>query len=635
MVTKVRRFSMTRPADPGAFPTGASLALSGQFDFPSSIGDSSAVQVLVADWDNDSVLANLGTTCRQIIEPTVRSVVRHPPYWSRLQGGAGNFSASIGSTLANGSTQETKFDTFTSHDISAYVGVQVGGEILGIGGQVTAKATAGYNYESRRGELRGSEITNTVTESRSQDGGNGLVVLEENTYNCYDYEVVRNGAELPASNLRSCELIRRNASGDLLRTFVASDLVTWDTITASTGGPGGTPSQWAPLHQEWASLALFRAATIGGTLAAGNAQSATDGRYSTMLATTSSVQPYVQIDLGAVREITNIRVWPDPLQKAALAGATLFASEAPFTGNAPPAGTTVRSFAADPATGNGLDRWNLWTRTAGGGFAPLRARYLRLQHTEAAPRVLRLAELQVFGGVQNEPPSYPVAVCDNSPSDGIFNARVADTVSNPRQYRLIELRGDLLWTGAPVDGANAFGAATCSATHPSLVQTSIWGSILVGGQNGTGINSWDVGESATNTVGSTTSISSSTRTGGELDIEAGAFVQAVVGGAYEWATGVTEENSNTMYWTSGLNYSGSVPGFSGQQNAPCGYRPQPYAFRTRERSNSGYEHQYTSIDYVVRDFNWDRLTNPPPAQCFPAVTQPDLVFDSGFEPATP
>lgn len=631
LVTKVRRFSMARPTDPGAFPTPSTLALTGQSDFPSNLADTSALQVQVADWDNDSLLANLGTTCRQVIEPTIRSVVRHPPYWSRLQGGMGNFNAAIGNSLSNGSTQETRFDTFTSHDISAYVGVQVGGEILGIGGQVTAKATAGYNYESRRGALTGSEITNTVTESRSQDSGNGLVLLEENTYHCYDYDVVQNGSEVEASNLRSCELIRFDGP-DLLRTFVASDLVTWDTITASTGGPGGTPSQWAPLHQEWASLALFRNANVRGTLAT-NAGAATDGLYSTELSLGGVSQPYIEIDLGEVRDITNIRVWPNPRAREALAGASLFVSESPISGQAPPTGAGVRAFTADLRTGNGFDRWNLWTRNPNGGFAPMRARYLRIQHTDPAVRPLRVAEIQVFGDVQNEPPAYPIAVCDGNANDGVFNARMWDGIGNPRRYRLIEMRGDLLWSGAPLDTAGQFDGQACSAVNPSFVRTSIWSTLLVGGQNGTGTNTWDVADSATNTVGTTTSISSSTRVGAELDLEGGAIVQAVAGGAYEWATGVTEENSNTMYWTTGLNYSGSVPGFSGAQNAQCGYRPQPFAYKVRERSNTGYEHQYTAIDYVVRDFNWDRSTNPPPAQCFPE--RADVIFRGDFEPASP
>ena len=622
-ITKVRRFSLQRPSNPNAFPSGATLAQTGQFDFPTNFADTTALQIHVADWDNDSLLANLGTTCRQIREPMVRNVVRLPPYWSRLQSGVNGFNAAIGSSRTDGSGLESRYDTFTSHDVSGYVGVQVGGEVLGIGAQVTAKVTAGYNYETRRGELRGSEETTTVGQSQEQDSGGGLVVIEENTFNCYDYEVVRNGAEVIDSNVRACEVVRSNANGDLLRAFVASDLQTWDTTTAGSAGPGGTPRQWVPLHQEWASLALFRRALPNTFVSAAQLPLATDGLMSTVLSSSVTTFPFFDVDLGSVQEITNIRVFPDQLNKAALAGATVFVSEASFAGTLPPSGAGVRAFAPDAVSDNGVDRWNVWTRSTTSPYAPIRARYIRVQHTSPNPRTLRVVELQVFGEVHIEPPAYPVSVCDPSPFDGNFRARVADTVNLPRAYRNIDVRGDLIWTGAPTDLA-------CGTNHGAVKQISIWSNIAIGGVSGTGVNTWTFDNETLDTQVNTTSIAHSTRVGAEVEAEAGAIVQAVVGGAYEWATGVTEENSTKIYWGSGINYAGAVPGFSGVAATLCQYRPQPFAYAASERSNIGFEHRFQVIDYVVRDFNWNRIDNPPPQACYPALANP--IFNSSFEP---
>jgi len=85
-----------------------------------------------------------------------------------------------------------------------------------------------------------------------------------------------------------------------------------------------------------------------------------------------------------------------------------------------------------------------------------------------------------------------------------------------------------------------------------------------------------------------------------------------------------------MYWGQSVMYAGAVGGFPPGSNFNCEYRTQPYAYRTSERSNIGYEHQYTVVAYVVRDFTWSRLgANRPPLACFPLPI--DLLFGNGFE----
>lgn len=624
--TKLRRFAIARPSPPEAAPVAGTFALQGGFDFDTTLADTTDIFVRVPDWDRDGVIANIGSTCRRVREPLVRTVVNLPPFWSRLQGSLGDFNAAIGRQASSGATNETRYGTFNSHDVSGYVGLQVGGEVLGIGVQATVKATAGYNYQASRTEIRGSELTTQVTETQSQTEGGGLVVLEENTYDCFDYAVQQNGAVSDSSDLRLCELIRTNANGDPLRTMIASDLETWDTFTAAgTGGAGTRPAQWAPLRPDWANLALFRPVTTNLNVEpiGPPAGFINDGLFDTPLQMSSaSGQPYFQIDLGEVRDITNIRVFRLQPDFTALRDLSLFVSTTPMVGAAVPTGPGVVRFDPDPQTRNGFDRWNLWTRGPAPDFEPLRGRYVRVQRTGPAAGGF-LTEIQVFGDTHREPPAYPQSVCDPTPNDGVFFARVLDPTASPPAYRRIHVRGDLEWTG--VTAADA----ACGTNHANVRAVPIWENVTIGG---TGVNSWDLFTGTTNVIGRAGSISHSTRVGVELDVEAGALVQVVAGGAYEWSTGVTEEQSTTMYWGSGLNYSGQVRGFPGGSNLNCSYLPRPFAYRASDRSNAGYEHQFTVVDYVVRDGpSWNRLgPNLPPRDCFPPPPEP--VFGSGFEP---
>lgn len=621
--TKLRRFAIARPSPPEAPPVASTFALRGSFDFDTALADTTDIFVRVPDWDRDGVVANIGATCRRVREPLVRTVVNLPPFWSRLQGSLGDFNAAIGRQAASGASTETRYGTFTSHDVSGYVGVQIGGEVLGIGAQATVKATAGYNYQASRAEIRGSEVTTQVTETQSQTEGGGLVVIEENTYDCFDYTVQQNGVVSEASDLRLCEVIRTNANGDPLRTMIASDLETWDTFTAAGTGGGPRPAQWTPLHPDWANLALFRPVTTNVGPIGPPPGYINDGLFDTPLqmSSQSGEPPYFQIDLGEVRDITNIRLFRYQPDFTALRDLSLFVSTTPMAGAAVPTGPDVVRFDPDPQTRNGFDRWNLWTRGPAPDFEPLRGRYVRVQRTGPALGGF-LTEIQVFGDTHREPPAYPQSVCDPTPNDGLFFARVLDPTASPPAYRRIHVRGDLEWTGVTSPDA------ACGTNHAGVRVAPIWETVTIGG---TGINSWDLFTGTTNVIGRAGSISHSTRVGVELDLEAGALVQAVAGGAYEWSTGVTEEQSSTMYWGTGLNYSGQVRGFPGGSNLSCSYLPRPFAYRSSDRSNAGYAHEFTVVDYVVRDGpSWSRLGPLPPQDCFPPRAEP--VFGNGFEP---
>ena len=429
---------------------------------------------------------------------------------------------------------------------------------------------------------------------------------------------------MPASTVRACEILRTGDNNTNPRTITGSDLVTWDTSTASGPIPGTQSATWAPLHPDWANIALFRPVTSLVGITAGAPENLTDGRFNTAVrASTATIAGALNIDLGAVRDITNIRIWHEGNGQARVRRLTVYASETPFTGFLPPSG--VPTFAFDPRTDNGVDRWNIWTRNPA-THAPLRARYIRIQVPTNTS--LAISEVQVFGEVHREPVDYPDAVCDPVAGDGTFLAVIADTVSVPNQWRTIQVRGDLLWSGVPGQVEPRCGSP---AFYPGFRSAPIWDQV---GFSGTAVNAWSMTDATSNLIGANTSIEHSARFGAEIEAELGLVVGAVAGVAYEFSTGATQENGTTMFWGQSLQYAGAMDGFSDPTASNCDYRPQPYSYAVTDRSNSGYTHRYTVVDYVVRGLGWSRIGgNPPAANCFPA--REDGVFSNSFEPAAP
>lgn len=620
--TRLRMFALERPAVANAQPLANTFAVRGSFDYPTSVSSVTNQTALgVLDIDFDSVLADLDTTCRRVREPLIRTVVNLPPFWTRWQAGGSGFNAAIGRSASSGVGTETRYGTFTSHDLSGYVGLQVDAAPLGIGVKVAAKATTGSNFQRSRSELRGSEQTTEVTETQSQDRGRGLVVLEENVFDCYDYSVSQGGIESATSDRRACEVIRRNQNGDPNRMFIGSDLDTWDTATAA-GTAGRPPAQWKPLRPDYANVALFR--PVSSNFSALPTANLSDGLFDTNVNFTFISNQWFQVDLGAVRDISTIRVFRDASLRDNWRDFTVYVSAAPMVGSAEPSGPGVRVFPPDPVSGNGIDRWNIWTRGPAPDFAPTQGRYVRIQRTGPAA-FSGVSELQVFVNDPPQPTDYPFHVCDPTANDGRFNARVVDRVANPPQLRTIHMRGDLSWTGVTTVDPNC-----AAANHPGVIARGIWEAFEMAG---TAAASWDLFTGSTNVIGSAGSVEYSSRIGVEIDVEAGAVVQALAGGAYEFSSGVTEENSTTMYWGTGLNYSGGLAGFvdfpNGVSPGVCGYRPRPFSYVISDVSNIGYGHEYTVVDYMVRGGqSWTPPAQLPPNVCFPFV---EAVFGSGFE----
>ena len=631
---KMRSYAMARP-QPNANPDPTSFAFTGSADLPTVTSANLSLHLDSLDFDGDSVLADIGTNCQRIAEPMLRSVVHLPPYWTLLQGDSANFLATIGKTKTLTTEDTQSYGTFTSHDISGYIGVSIGADAIGTGAKISAKITAGYNYEARHGETYGTDHTTTVGQSQQQFGGEGLVVKEENTFDCYTYDVHTLGITDPESSVRSCALIDRDGQNNLLRSFTASDLVVWDTVDAYNQGLG-LPAQWTRLAPDWASVALFHVPTANFAPVAGALVDATDGSFASTVQSPSMIQPYLEIDLGGVQPLTNVSIFPAAGRAADLDGLYLYTSANPFSGPAPPSGPGVAVFAPDPASRNGFDHWQVWLRNPV-NQTPRQARYLRLQAPALTPGFLSIAEIQAFAEVHIEPPAYPEAVCDTVRGDGIFTALMYD--ARTQAYRKVDVRGQMLWSGAPTDNRCGVDFADSDIAHKDGVQHfPIWDNVLI---NSTGLNEWDLSQSSGVTVGDNKEISHSARVGVELDAEAGAFVKATIGGAYEFSTGVTESNSTSMYWGDSLEYAGKAAGFSAASLPPrlpvtdvCAYRPHPFAYIAHDYSNNGFEQQYTAVDYVVRDLTsprWSRAgPNYPPTNCY--AVPPDRVFAGSFEP---
>jgi hypothetical protein len=495
--------------------------------------------------------------------------------------------------------------------------------------EASAKATFGYYYQSAEGELHGSENAHEVDQGRSQDANEGLVVFDENGFNCYSYAVQTqaNGVD-PDSHVRLCAVIPETS---FTRT---GNVVAWDT-SIPAAPQDHPPAQWVPLQRDWNNLALFRTVTSNASFTPGRgADRATDGRYrldADAVESAAGTEPYLQIDLGEVRDISNIRVLPAAAHAGALTGFRVYASANPMNGAGVPGGAAVHVYASDNEDDVSYERWNIWTRERTAPYTMLRARYIRLQHPGTTPAELRVAEIQVFGDVHAEPPAYPDGVCDPVAQDGFFQARVWNPIAG--SFVSIDMRGDLAWrshygpTGSNGVVPDCTQYSSAPPQVPALPEWNIWNALAVGE---TGTDSWYLSDFNTTTTGHTTSSDSSTRVGAEFDQQAGFIATVHLSEAYEFTSGVTEEYQSTAYWGDGVNMGGEMTGYAGNvlpADVSCDYRPQPYAYRVTELSNTGYRHDIYVVDYFVHQGPslWQRGNVPP------LCLHDDAIFSDGFD----
>lgn len=601
-------WKLASTANPGSF------AGRHQTEELSGYSNLTAHAVLAADLDGDSLLATLGTDCRQVEEPQVRQVVWLPPYFQRLQANASK-QASFGESTTGGTSSERRSGSFTSHDVSAYLGLSLGSEAAGV--EASVRATAGYFWQASNGALSGSENSYRLDQSYSQGQGDALVVIEENTFNCYSYDVAtQSGGQDADSAVRMCEIV------DGSRLLSGTDARFWDTQIPATP-VDHPPAQWMPLHRDWASLSLFRPVTSNVQLAGGQgAANATDGLFTTKAATPGvAVRPYLEIDLGGMKDISNIRVFPSAGNAAKLKGFRVYASPTPMPATGLPSGGNVRVFAPETGDDVAYSQWSIWTRNRNNPAQMLQARYIRVQHPGLAQ--LDVAQIQVFGDTRVDPPAYPEAVCDPLANDGYFNALVWDPGQGVSGgFRSIQVRGDLLW-----DGSGGYPVGGGCNHHGNLRTQPIWANAAIGNSATT---AWNLSQDASNVVGDITAFESAIRVGAEFDLQAGFIAKVQLGGAYEWSSGITEEVQTTSFWGSGLEIGGAIGGFAPQFSdliQSCRYTPRPYAYRLIDVSNTGYEHTAYVVDYVVRQGpgTWQRGNVP--VLC----SRDDAIFGNGFQ----
>src|SRR5690606_2940825 len=122
------------------------------------------------------------------------------------------------------------------------------------------------------------------------------------------------------------------------------------------------------------------------------ASAATDGKFTTRVESQPRTQPYIEIDLGKIQDITNNRIFPVHRELATdFRGYRVYASTTPMPTSGVPSGPDVRLFAPEAPHDMVFDRWNIWTRHWNSSVPgaqpgdPMKARYIRLQHPGSDP----------------------------------------------------------------------------------------------------------------------------------------------------------------------------------------------------------------------------------------------------------
>jgi PKD repeat protein len=617
------------------------------------------MDIAFSDFDGDgltAVISNVFGDCANVNDTAIFALSWMPPYFSGPQANSARF-ATYGKSSSTSSSTEDHSESFFSNSLSLSVGfeAEVSIPIAAIKvEEISAKVTVGAEYQFANGETHGDENTYSINEGFSVGNDNlgtdeeAVVVYQTANSNCYTYimSTADKGA-LPKSKLRACN--------------PTAGVPSMSALGAKYWNLSGTvqePYHWVPAQRDWASEALWHTVKYGSdpatpvSFVAGHGpEKAVDGRFAQLkhgagsaedvdaadVVSASAVNlPYLEVDLGFVREIRGVRVFPsanacvpptdpapvnyDCLSSAApldfgdavldLAGFRLYASATPFVGYAPPTDDDFTNVVLDGIStfvqsgdGEGVYRaWNVWTSDDGGN--PVRARYLRLQ--KPASGKISIAEIQVFGDTHTEPQYFPEGVCDPTVGDGLFKARVYDFVD--RQYRTIQVRGDMVWNGGVDDAGTNTGVPSCT-NDAAVRQGPIWANTFVT-TGGTAMD-WNLSSDNTHTDGTSHTEEWSGRVGAEFEAKTGGDVLAVVGAAYEFVGGATTEHQSGRSVSAGFELGGGVGGFPdiAPKAYPCNYFPRPYNFTAKDYSDTGYLHNYNVTDYVVRQIPNSALVN--------------------------
>ncbi|NJN16599.1 MAG: cadherin-like domain-containing protein [Oscillochloris sp.] len=561
-----RRISLNRLIDQPQANTALNLVNSWQTSIETSRELDLSVQLL--DWNHDAVRAvydpaALSFACRQINEREIEAVIHQPPWWNAIQAD-GNRYATFGKEVSGSFDESQSIATEKSSSVSGYLGREVGVSFFDIlSFSIGAKYTTGY--ETSSSELRGTGRTasTTVFEGHADYGGS-FVAYANNALNCYSYQLQQTGVASDGT-MRYCQY------DDVNSTKETALLDTWQ-IRGRSGNQGAVVdpqapehASWSPATRDWSSLSLFKPVQQLAGCSTTWAEGAVDLDTGDA-ATCDQAGAWWQVDLGAIQDMTHIRVWggehyhvfisqvdprslpnhENPAVLATMPGVISF-SQGEAT-------SPVATFATVQADGT-----------------PVSGRYIRVQ-SDNRPS-LTLAEVQVFDSRHVEPERYPFAVNDPTPGDGTHQVSlVVDGVVRQN----LTTRGNLI----------------------GLIGNDR--SVSTGGAN----VDWSLSQETVQYITNETSYSWTSSHGVEIDVVA---ATVTFGGAYEWSSGTTSTRTRTTSWGSGLILGGGIAGLpktnaDGQEinwSGDCDYTFKPYYYEISDYSNYGFTQRYMVLDYSV------------------------------------
>ena len=225
---------------------------------------------------------------------------------------------------------------------------------------------------------------------------------------------------------------------------------------------------------------------------------------------------------------------------------------------------------------------------------------------------LDLAEVQAFGDKHIDPDQYPVWVRDSDAkvtqvadpndnnklkskytagTDGYFEVGVHAPDGTVKPVRM---RGNLKW--------NSGGALQSSQSVVKITKSDV-------------VFGWSMNQQRKDFLTDSDSIEHTVSVGAEFEAKGGIGAKVVVGGSYEYSTGILKANTNSVSWGTGIDIGGGIQGFpetlNGQalpfdQLRHCEYGFQPFYYEAAEESSSGYQHRFMMTDSVVSDSSLDR-----------------------------
>ena len=569
-------------------------------------GLNTPVAIAMGDADGDSVRAVYSGDCQQVREDNVTSVVYRPPLWQNIQPpDQAHGRGFIGETEGGGTSTAMQLGSSRSTTTSGYVGIGIEAEYGVASFEASSRVTMSEEYS--QGIAQGTEESSSVSLSIRHGAYDNFAVFDEQTYNCYGYEVIQNNVVVTdTTTLRSCEL-DVNLSAERSATLDSRD------ILAVISSPSVNQAlEWVPTIRDWASIALFRdsftaqSSTSGGGAAGKAVDGILDGVAAAMTATNVEDYPWWEVDLGQAEVISTIRLWHNDQDSCApndcaaqLKDVYVFVSDSPFS-----PGDTPADLIANPDihSYSMADISQALSGTVGPDFPagrvttfltlepsaltaePIMGRYVRVQ-IDRTQTQLNLAEVQVFGTHHVEPNRYPVDVRPGPAGADYFEAQLYNPHTNT--YLWIQVRGELLWNGLKND-----------LTPIVLV-------VPIGGAD----TEWSRTSSTATESFSSRTVSEQKSVGFEFDLSAGAIVMAQGGFGMDWSTGVFSETTHSTFWSENFEIGGWFKGFpQGAEGLydTCDYSVRPFYYQVTEESTFGYKTTHTVMDYVVPAERLDR-----------------------------